>query len=736
MLACALARSADQEPLPKLEEVLNSKLDLWGEAALRQTNGPSYEFFAGLLPPLRYVNADFREYPIVLSAPRSPVKSRLISNGSAINARGGARSWNDVGTPVIFRVGPDELRFGELADRLSEPHYLKGHLPVVQIRYRHGDAVYEEEAFAAVEPQLAARGMIFVRFSLVEGDGGLVAAQLEVNGDIKLIKGSLLDENGQALVWFDNNWKWTRQRLVATLSSNTPIVMAVATRPIDRRNALLTATEYDEHRRTCVSAWESILNKAMQLEVAEPVVTNAWRATLAASIALVSSNRMNYSAGNQYEKLYEAEGGDATEALLLWGQLALGRDLIPPLLNFTRKGLEFHQAGHKLALLTRYFYLTRDLDLVRAQAPQWKKELQLILNSWTNTEGLFPREQYCGDIATPVLSLNSNAKCWRALRDFAPVLKALGQRDQADLCLQNAETFRKNILAAVEKSERKHIGPPFIPIALSGEEEPYDPITATRMGSYWNLMANYVLGSGVFGFNSARENWLLEYVERHGGLCMGLIRSRPATTFWNGPHSVNPLYGQRRVSKLLERDEPDKALVAFYGMLAQGLTRETFIGGEGSSLTPLDDRGRQFYCPPNSAANGFFLTMLRELLVQDLDLDEDGEPETLRLLFATSRRWLDDGKTIRIDKGPTSFGPVSVVVRSRLEEGEVNAVVELPPRLPQHTFLRVRLPEGWRVTAALLPDRKLHIDDKGTTELIGVVTKAEVRFTVRRESSE
>ncbi len=495
---------------------------------------------------------------------------------------------------------------------------------------------------------------------------------------------------------------------------------------------MLTVAEYDENRRKCVE-WESILRSGMQLDVPETVVMNAWRATLIGNIALVNSNRINYSAGNQYEKIYEAEGSDATEALLLWGQTSLARDLIPPLLNFSRKGLEYHQAGHKLQLLARYFSLTRDTDFLKAQAPQWNKELQLVLTSRTNAEGLFPREQYCGDIPTPVFSLNSNAKCWRALRDFAPVLTALGQPNEAQVCLQNAAAFRSNILAAVEKSQRKDVDPPFIPIALSGEEEPYDAITATRMGSYWNLMANYVLGSRVFGPKAERETWLLDYVEQHGGLCMGLVRSRPAATFWASPNSVNPLYGERRVSTLLERDEPDKALVAFYGMLAQGLTRETFIGGEGCSLTPLDPRGRQFYCPPNSAANAFFLKTLRELLIQDLDLDDDGEPETLRLLFATPRRWLEDAATIRVERARTAFGPISLMVKSQLEQGEVTAVVELPPRLPQHTLLRLRLPVGWRAASALAGERSLRVDEQGTTELVGLLGKVEIRFAVERE---
>src|SRR6266480_3131842 len=76
-------------PLPTLEEALASRSDLWGEAALRQPDGPSYEFFEKLLAPPRYVNADFKYYPIVLSAPNAKVKARLISNGSGINLRGG-----------------------------------------------------------------------------------------------------------------------------------------------------------------------------------------------------------------------------------------------------------------------------------------------------------------------------------------------------------------------------------------------------------------------------------------------------------------------------------------------------------------------------------------------------------------------------------------------------------------------------------------------------------------------
>src|ERR1700745_3010221 len=64
--------------LPTPEEMAAAREDLWGEAAIRQPGGPSYEFFKDLLPPLRYANTDFRHYPLVLCAPRGVVQARRV----------------------------------------------------------------------------------------------------------------------------------------------------------------------------------------------------------------------------------------------------------------------------------------------------------------------------------------------------------------------------------------------------------------------------------------------------------------------------------------------------------------------------------------------------------------------------------------------------------------------------------------------------------------------------------
>src|SRR3989475_7073468 len=182
ILCLEAATQADETriaSLPSFEQAMASKRDLWGEAAMHQPNGASYQFFEPLLPPPRYVNADFRFYPIVLSAPNAKLKARLISNGSGVNLRGGARSWNDPGTPVLFRVGPDEFTFGGELKRVDHPTLAEGYLPIVEIQYEHPTPVqaegkvpftgavkdrvpevYRLEAFASADPALASNGVV------------------------------------------------------------------------------------------------------------------------------------------------------------------------------------------------------------------------------------------------------------------------------------------------------------------------------------------------------------------------------------------------------------------------------------------------------------------------------------------------------------------------------------------------------------------------------------------------
>src|SRR5262249_57148791 len=179
-----------------------SRQDVWGEAAIRQPGGPSYEFFRDLLPPLRYVNSDFRHYPIVLSAPAGAVKARWVSNGSAVNAGANKKPmWREAGSPVHFRVGDKDEPFGEDLEALDGPRYAGGYVPVVQAAYTRGKGVYEQEAFAAVRGPLAARGAVLLRFT-ARGAPGTLTARLDPDAAVTAAAGPVRRDPGRGLVPF------------------------------------------------------------------------------------------------------------------------------------------------------------------------------------------------------------------------------------------------------------------------------------------------------------------------------------------------------------------------------------------------------------------------------------------------------------------------------------------------------------------------------------------------------
>jgi hypothetical protein len=210
-----------------------------------------------------------------------------------------------------------------------------------------------------------------------------------------------------------------------------------------------------------------------------------------------------------------------------------------------------------------------------------------------------------------------------------------------------------------------------------------------------------------------------------------MVRVEPHQGQYNGEPGVNPLYGLRYQLALLRRDEREKALVGFYGQLAQGMTRGTFIGGEGSRFRHGDANGRSFYLPPNSTSNAAWLITLRYLLIQDWDLDQDNKPETLRLLFAAPRRWLADGKTIELQNAPTVFGPLTLRTESKLSGGFVDVDVTPPPRAPKSLFLRAPLPSGWQIVSATVNGKPAAVVNGYSVDLSSYSQPVRVKFAVK-----
>jgi hypothetical protein len=236
---------------------------------------------------------------------------------------------------------------------------------------------------------------------------------------------------------------------------------------------------------------------------------------------------------------------------------------------------------------------------------------------------------------------------------------------------------------------------------VDGQERPYDLLSSSKMGAYWNLVMPYALASGFFRPGSAEANGLLRYLLLHGGRFLGLVRFAPHTGVTNpgyeGPGS-DDVYGTNVVRFLADNDQPDQLLLSLYGKLGADMTRNTFVSGEGSTILPVKGQYyRAMHRPPNSANNAFFLEALRLTLVHETT-DANGVPQGLELAYATPRAWLAPRKWIGVRGMRTSFGPLwySLVA----EPGDVRAHLDVPAGLAGHSLrLRLRLPAGERIGA-------------------------------------
>ena len=144
-----------------------------------------------------------------------------------------------------------------------------------------------------------------------------------------------------------------------------------------------------------------------------------------------------------------------------------------------------------------------------------------------------------------------------------------------------------------------------------------------------------------------------------------------------------PVYNQQATVYLL-RDDAKAAIRAFYSGMACAFSHSAF--------EPVECRWTwgQYYGPPST--DGTWFELYRHMLIQERDDD------TLVLLAAAPRRWLEDGKRIGVQRAPTCYGVLSMTMESHAAAGRIVAEVVMPARRqPKELLIRFRHPEQRRI---------------------------------------
>lgn len=717
---------------PPLAEIVASNRDAITDYALSLPGGPTYEALVPLMPPVRWVYSNFRHYPVLLSAPGALVKGRIASNGSALNPfANNPPTWKENGRELQLTIGMENEIFGSDPHKLADGRWLDGYKPVWVVDYisRNGSK-WQLQVFAAVEPDLAALGALCFEIRLVAGPGDEIQLKLaEKNNAEQLYENELrkpTEKNKKKLArpagLSANVGHWLKFSELFVADRKDPLAFQARFKPgesacgilLSKPTSVVYQVQFAERRVNCISAWEKLLAAGPKWHFPEAIIENAWRAHLIAISMIIAGSRPNYSAMNAYDHLYMTEGSDTLRGLAEWGRKAELKQVADAQFAFLRADTRTAVAGLKLTLARDLAEISGDWSIFKDQELRWGQARDFILNNLDQEHGLPPPDRYAGDLGGAVLNLRSSALCWRGLSDLAFALQASGRTAEAVLLGEKAETLRKKIIRALEESEKLYQDPDFVPIGFFGKDKPVARLPDTQLSSYYNLVMGNVLDSGIL--NREREDKVVRYLESRAGLSMGLPRTRP---FWpNSPYfgqdGVAPLYGLRYSLMRLDRDQPDHALVAVYGWLAHGMTRQGFVHGEGVRFTGGDAQGRYFHLPPNATSAANWLTLLRHLVIHEQDADNDATYDTLRLLDATPASWMEDQKLIEFSDAPTRFGNAGLKVESRLKSGQILVSFDMPAKRPEAgTTVRLRLPKPFKASELRVGERIIAADAQG-----------------------
>lgn len=736
----------------------------WNELEQKHET-PTYDNVKDFLAPLKYVNAPWRYFGVILSPRGSAEKMRVTEIGSRIDANLTRHSpldinkeWAGGDTHLWVFAGPAHELFGLDEHRQQPPRYAGGYLPILEAGYRAGGVLYTETVFASRliaeyrspyfdEPGVAA----YLRVTAQSGPGE-VAFRVEsppfMHGGLQEWPGGFRndqwnDAQNNIYAWFSPRARYdSRSGLVeyALAKGESAYVVFPHSMQLAGTRVGAGARLFAEAEARDRTAWQKELARGGSVVVPEKRVMDAYRSLLIGDWQVSIGDELPYGMFSSYEGHSYAEIIQDVAPFIEYGYLDDARRFIQPLLEYPLmdRGIGLHVCANQLELASYYYALSGDASFIRRNEPLLTAAADFFLAHRQKNTGLV-LDGYANDLPNErVINLNTNANGWRAVRDFGLTLEAIGEENLGSKYLAAAKTFGEEVRKAVLASIIHTTDPPFVPFAL-GAEKPYASLIESKQSSYYNIVMPYFFESELFNPRAAPYTDVLEYMWRHQGVMAGLQRfDQHSTTY--AQDGIHPQYSWGREFAQIDRHEPRRAIYTFYCALAHGYTRGTYLTGECEGTVPSQTQWyRDDYLPPEPPANALLLRSLRHMLIHEYDRDQDGGYDELWLLSATPKQWLENEKTIQMDRMPTRFGPVSLRVHSELSRGEITGSASFSAGISgKSVLLFLRLPGGYHVAgASLTSGARLSITKRDADDVVLLPARTgSERFSVKVRRAE
>ena len=650
----------------------------------------------------------------------------------------GAGVYSDLGNPDKFHSWFD---FGELSSELAESwkgQKLTDGLPVITTRIEKASVRYEIEQFAyPLDGRLPQRSgdmpmVLLQKVRVSELQGKATSVLMKLNHQLELAgRGGDLTVRAErnALIGTetrDQSVAFTvegtdlalrssfsvgqkRETQVLELAVSLPargyreFVIKLPSPLVPRSNReRLLKLDFASARAATLRYWSAYLSQGAQLKVPEAAVNELFRANLWHALRLprrhggqAPSTKIDLPYSNfAYDQkgtpwpvnqavyvdymLYDLRGYHDISAEELAAIYQSNQEPSGRVGGYANWGV--YTPGMIYAVAQHYL-LSGDRSALKNLLPQTLRALDWCLAQVKQTERNAGQAQ--GLMLAPLNDLTKDARAWAfnqaylfaGLDLLSRVLTEL-QHPRAAECRVTSRAIRDAVELGFKKSTtlaplvqlRDHSWIPYVPC---------DALTPRRLMETW-----YPTDVDTGALHLSR----LKALEPSGDLTTYMLNDHEDNLFFRGWGMANePVYNQHATAYLL-RDEVKPAIRAFYSMMACAFSHSVF--------EPVEHRWAwgQYFGPPST--DGAWFELFRRMLIHELDDD------TLLLLQATPRRWLEDGKRIEVERAPTYYGPLTMSIDSHAGSGEIRANIELSARKrPGVLLVRLRHPQGKPVKA-------------------------------------
>jgi len=456
----------------------------------------------------------------------------------------------------------------------------------------------------------------------------------------------------------------------------------------------LAALDFTQARSATVQYWEDWLARGAQFEVPEETVNDLFRANLWHALVLprhrvdedgVGRIDLPYSnfAYGQYNADWPVNQAVYVDYMIhgLRGYFAVADEEFAAMYR-SQQQADGRVAGYAnwgvyspgmLYAIGKNFLLSGDRDSFERVLPASLRALDWCLREVGKGQR---NEEAPGLIVAPLNDLTHDERAWAfpnayyvaGLDVFGRALASYGHPLAAEVQAA-AEKMRADVTAAFARGS---VQSPVVQLADStwSNYVPCDAMTPRRLLEVW-----YPTDVDCGPLHMAR----LGAIDPNGWLTAAMLHDHEDNLFFKQWGMANePVYNQQATVYLL-RDEPKAAIRAFYSMMACAFSHY--------QLTPLEHRWAwgQYYMPPST--DGAWFELYRNMLVRECGDD------SLLLLQATPRKWLQQGKTITVERAPTYYGLLSMEVQSQVAQDSIYAEIHVPDRKrPSALLIRLRHP--------------------------------------------